>query len=73
VVIELKAGGARPGTIAQILSYMGDTAVEEPDQRVLGILVGSDFDKKAIAAARMVPRLSPRAYGVRFQFSRVAP
>jgi hypothetical protein len=71
VVIELKAGEAHREAVGQILSYMGDIAVEEPDQKVRGILVAADFDKKAIAAARMAPTLTLRTYGVRFQFSKV--
>ena len=71
VVIELKAGAARREAVGQILSYMGDIAVDEPDQKVRGILIASDFDKKAIAAARMAPSLTLRTYGVRFNFSKV--
>jgi Endonuclease NucS C-terminal domain len=55
VVIELKAGPAGQRAVAQILSYMGDVAAEEESQVVRGILVASDFDAKAKAAARMVP------------------
>jgi hypothetical protein len=71
VVIELKAGAAGQRAVAQILSYMGDVATEEPGTRVRGILVASSFDNKAKAAARMVPNLSLRTYSVRFQFSTV--
>jgi hypothetical protein len=69
VVIELKAGPAGQRAIAQILSYMGDLAVEEEHARVRGILVASDFDAKAKAAATMVPNLILRKYSVRFVFS----
>lgn len=69
VVIELKAGVAGQRAIAQILSYMGDVATEEEGGRVRGILVASDFDAKAKAAARMVPTLLLRKYSVRFTFS----
>jgi hypothetical protein len=68
VVIELKTGVARQRAISQILSYMGDIADEEPDAQVRGILVAGDFDKKARAAARVVPTLSLRSYRVRFDF-----
>ena len=54
VVIELKTGTARRDAVAQVLSYMGDIAEEEPDSQVRGILVAGDFDRKARAAARMV-------------------
>lgn len=73
VVIELKSGTARQGAVGQILSYMGDLADEEPDERVRGILVAGDFDKKSRAVARMVPALSLRTYRVNFEFKTVAP
>ena len=68
VVIELKTGTARREAIAQILSYMGDVADEESTQ-VRGILVAGDFDKKARAAARVVPTLALRSYRVKFEFA----
>ena len=70
VVVELKTGTARQGAVAQVLSYMGDIAEEEPDQTVRGLLVAGDFDKKARSAARMLPNnvLSLRSYRVRFEF-----
>ncbi len=70
VVIELKTGAAGQRAVAQILSYMGDIASEEPGVPVRGILVASAFDKKARSAARMVSALSLCSYGVRFQFSK---
>ena len=69
VVIELKTGTARQKAVAQILSYMGDLAEEESTLAVRGILVAGDFDKKARAAARMVPNLSLRKYSLHFKFS----
>jgi endonuclease len=69
VVIELKAGPAGQRAIAQILSYMGDVTAEEEGGNVRGILVASEFDAKAKAAARMVPSLTLRKYSVRFLFS----
>lgn len=71
VVIELKTGTARQGAVAQILSYMGDIAEEEPDDKVRGILVAGEFDAKARAAARMVPTLLLRSYRVNFEFKAV--
>lgn len=68
VVVELKAGVAGQRAVAQILSYMGDLIVEEPDIPVRGILVASGFDGKAVAAARTVPTLSLKAYSVQFRF-----
>jgi RecB family endonuclease NucS len=69
VVIELKAGAAGQRAIAQILSYMGDIASEEENAKVRGILVASEFDAKARAAAKMVPNLALLKYSVRFFFS----
>ncbi len=69
VVIELKTGTAGQRAVAQILSYMGDISDEEEGREIRGILVASDFDAKAKAAARMVPSLSLRRYGVRFSFA----
>ena len=69
VVIELKAGSAGQRAIGQILSYMGDIAAEEDGVRVRGILVASEFDAKAKAAARVVPNLMLRKYSIRFFFS----
>ena len=69
VVIELKAGRARRDAIGQILSYMGDIAIEEDNGKVRGILIASDFDGKTRAAARMVPNLTLLKYSVRFAFS----
>jgi endonuclease len=68
-VIELKAGKAGQRAVGQILSYMGDVAAEDESQQVRGILVASDFDHKAKAAARMVPNLILRRYAVQFRFS----
>jgi endonuclease len=70
VVIELKTGAAGQRAVAQVLSYMGDIASEEPGVPVRGILVASAFDKKARSAARIVSALSLCSYGVRFQFSK---
>ena len=73
VVVELKTGTARQGAVAQVLSYMGDIAEEEPDQTVRGLLVAGDFDKKARSAARVLSDqvLSLRSYRVRFEFKDV--
>lgn len=68
VVVELKTGIARQASVAQILSYMGDVANEEPDQTVRGLLVAGDFDHKARSAARVVPNLSLRSYRITFDF-----
>jgi hypothetical protein len=69
VVIELKTGVAGQRAVAQILSYMGDIVAEQDGAKVRGILVASDFDSKAKAAARVIPDLALRKYSVRFTFS----
>ena len=70
VVIELKAGAAGQRAVAQILSYMGDVASEEDGRMPRGILVASDFDSRAKAAARVVQSvLLLKKYSVRFSFS----
>lgn len=69
VVIELKVGVAGQRAVAQILSYMGDVAMEEAGTPVRGILVASEFDAKAKAAARVIPTLALRRYSVRFTFA----
>jgi endonuclease len=48
---------------------MGDVAAEQEGETVRGILVASDFDAKAKAAAKVVPCLMLRKYSVRFLFS----
>jgi hypothetical protein len=68
VVIELKTGTAGQRAVAQILSYMGDVATEEENQKVRGILVAAEFDAKAKSAAKMVPNLMLRRYSVQFRF-----
>lgn len=69
VVIEMKTGTADQRAIAQILSHMGDVLNEEGCTTVRGILVASDFDSSARAAARMVPTLQLKRYKVEFSFT----
>jgi len=67
VVIELKAGIARPESIAQTLAYMA--SVEQEDQRpVRGILVAADFHPRVVLAARAVPSLRLKEYSFSFSF-----
>ncbi len=68
VVIDLKPGTVGRRGVAQVLSYMGDVAADEPEMRVRGILVAADFENKGRAAARMAPSLSLRAYTLKFEF-----
>jgi hypothetical protein len=72
VVIDLRGTSVGRRAVAQVLSFMGDIAGEEPEAEVRGILVGSGFEKNARAAARMAPSLSLRTYSLTFRFSPVA-
>lgn len=69
VVVELKAGKADSRAIGQILGYMGDISEEESERNVRGILVANDFDKRAKAAARVVPTLTLMKYSIEFKFT----
>ncbi len=68
VVIELKTGVAGQRAVAQIISYMGSLVDEEERDDVRGILIASEFDKKAQAAARVIPALTLMRYQFSFQF-----
>src|SRR5690606_30952197 len=68
VVVELKAGKADSRAIGQILGYMGDLQ-EEEDKPVRGILVAHGFDRRAKAAARVVPALTLKRYSIEFKFT----
>jgi hypothetical protein len=68
VVIELKTGVAGQRAVAQILSYMGSVMDEEERDDIRGILVASEFDKKARAAAKVIPTLILMRYKFSFQF-----
>jgi len=68
VVIELKTGVAGQRAVAQILSYIGSVMEEEGTDRVRGILIASEFDRKARAAAKVVPNLTLMRYQFSFQF-----
>lgn len=68
VVIELKTGVAGQRAVAQILSYIGSVMEEEGTDQVRGILIASEFDRKARAAAKVVPNLTLMRYQFSFQF-----
>ncbi|WP_119393476.1 endonuclease NucS domain-containing protein [Salinibius halmophilus] len=68
VVIELKTGVAGQRAVAQILSYIGSVMEEEGTDNVRGILIASEFDRKARAAAKVVPNLTLMRYKFSFQF-----
>ena len=68
VVIELKTGVAGQRAVAQILSYMGSIMDEESRDDVRGILIASEFDRKAYAAAKVIPNLTLMRYQFSFRF-----
>ena len=68
VVIELKTGVAGQHAVAQILSYIGSVMEEEGIDNVRGILIASEFDRKARAAAKVVPNITLMRYQFSFQF-----
>lgn len=69
VIIELKAGEAKPAALTQLLSYM--RSVAEEGVLVRGILVASDFDIKIIQALRVVKNVELRKYRFKFKFDAV--
>jgi len=71
VVIELKAGGAKPAIVAQVLSYVSEVA-ESDKKPVRGILVAGGFHKRVILAARAVPNLQLKKYSFLFAFEPVS-
>jgi len=68
VVIELKTGAARPGSLTQILAYMASLESEKR-KAVRGILIAGYFDRRVILAARRDPALQLRRYCFSFTFS----
>jgi len=69
VVIELKAGKAKPQSITQILSYMSSLKAKGKDQ-VRGILVSGGFDKQMVLAADMIQNLELIKYSINFSFTK---
>ncbi|MCX7096546.1 MAG: endonuclease NucS [Methylococcales bacterium] len=70
VAIELKAGEAKPESIAQILAYMASLWKEE-GKSVRGILVASSFHPRVTLAAQSVPNLELREYSFSFTFKKL--
>jgi endonuclease len=71
VVIELKRGEAKRDAIGQIVGYMGDLKLEEPNTIVRGVLVAAEFDKSCVSALAAVPNLQLRRYRFDFRFEDV--
>ena len=55
VVIELKAGTARPEALTQLLGYMG--TVDDSAGAVRGILVAGDFHPRVLHAVKATPNV----------------
>jgi RecB family endonuclease NucS len=70
VVIELKAGDAKPDSVAQILSYMSCIA-EEKKGPTRGILIASDFVPRVRWAVRSVSAMSLQKYRFNFAFDKL--
>ena len=71
VVIELKAGVARPEALTQLLAYMG-TIGNGQQGSVRGFLIAEDFHSKVIFGARAVPAIELWTYRFKFTFERKA-
>ncbi len=67
VIVELKAGTADLGSIAQLLSYIGSVS-DDSSRLVRGILVANDFHPRLIIAAKAVPNIKLIAYSIHFSF-----
>jgi RecB family endonuclease NucS len=67
VVVELKAGEAKPECIAQILAYMVSLSLEE-NREVRGILVAAGFHPRVVLAAKAIPNLRLMEYSFMFSF-----
>lgn len=70
VVVELKASKASYGVLGQILSYMASIKKDLGADRVRGIIVADDFDKKLSMAVTEVPSVSLVRYKVKFDFEK---
>lgn len=62
VVIELKAGTAGKEAVAQLLTYMGQVKATQNPPGLRGILVASDFQATAVAAASVSPHVALKHY-----------
>ena len=71
VAIELKRGEAKREAIGQILGYMGDLKIEEPEMNVRGIIVSAEFDRSCRSAVAAAPNLALRRYRYSFKFEAV--
>ena len=67
VVIELKAGMARPEAITQLLAYMGTVSIDSSEP-VSGILIAGEFHPRVLQAARVLPNVRLMRYSFNFSF-----
>jgi hypothetical protein len=70
VVIELKAGTAKPESIAQILGYMACLSDVKNKAETRGILIAADFVPRVRHAARAVSSLELQKYRYNFSFEK---
>lgn len=63
IIIELKAGKAKPESLTQLLAYMGTF-----HGNVKGILVASDFHDKINFAVKAIPNVTLKKYSFQFSF-----
>lgn len=73
LVIELKRGRPSDEVVGQVQRYKGDvmTEVAEPDQKVKGLIIGFDDDKRIRRALLAAPNISFFQYKVRFELIKV--
>ena len=66
VIIELKAGTAKPDALTQLLAYMG--TVDSGDKPVRGILIAGDFHQRVIHAVQAITNVQLIRYKFSFTF-----
>jgi hypothetical protein len=68
VIIELKPGKAGADAVTQLLVYMGEEKAAQNPSGLRGILVASDFQAKALAAASVHPDIVLKRFNVHLTF-----
>lgn len=69
LVVELKRGRASDVVVGQVLRYMGyvQEEIAEPDQKVVGVIIALEDDKKLRWALAAVPNISFYRYQISFK------
>ena len=67
VVIELKKNQTSDNTIGQLSRYMGWIKKHKRDDKVKGIIIAGEFDKKLEYAIEVVPNIEVLLYKVDFK------